>query len=63
MNKLSVRNVCVLLSKRKKLLYSRCFNDPKKCREPVLDKVLSSTFKMVYNCKNVLSSWFVKSAA
>uniref|UniRef100_A0A0V0IA22 Putative ovule protein n=1 Tax=Solanum chacoense TaxID=4108 RepID=A0A0V0IA22_SOLCH len=43
------------------MLYSRCFDDPHICRDPVPGRVLLSCFKMGYNCKAVLSGWLVKS--
>ena len=44
-DKLSVRYICVLSLKRGKMLYSRCFDDPHKCEDLVLGRVLSSRYK------------------
>ena len=66
MNKLSMRNICVSSSKRGKMLYSRCFDDPHKYRDSVPGRVPPSRLKVVHNCKTiftvVLSGWLVRCA-
>ena len=39
--KLNVRYICVLSSKREKMLYSRFFHDPRKCRDLIPSGILS----------------------
>ena len=54
-DKLSVRYICVLSSKRGKILYSRCFDDPHKYGDLVLGRVLSSRYKWGTVIKVVMS--------
>ena len=54
-DKLSVRFICVLSSKRGKILYSRWFDDPHKCEDPVPSRVLSSMYKWGTVIKAVMS--------
>ena len=54
-DKLSVRYICVLSSKRGKMLYSRCFDDPHKCGDLVPGRVLTSRYKWGIVIKVVMS--------
>jgi len=49
------------------MLYSRCFDDPHKCRDLVLGRVPPSKFKVVHSCRviftAVLSGWLVRCSA
>ena len=52
---LSVRYICVLSSKRGKMLYSRCFDDPHIYGDLVLGRVLSSRYEWGTFIKAVMS--------
>ena len=54
-DKLSVRYIFLLSVKKGKMLYSRCFDDPIKCRDLVPGRVSSIRYIIGYSCKAVTS--------